>query len=168
MLLWRVDYDSEPAYYRIFGHHVGFISCQSTHRALKRLVPWLLNFYFLGLFPPETAFFSYNRDVVPKTHCDGCCELFWRYFYWRWRDWFGDTWTNIVMELLLMDLFSNAPSSHNLLIDPAFPGEKVSKAGPPPPPLPLGPKQCDIVHQAATFETLSHWIMLWVLFGSHI
>ena len=33
-----------------------------------------------------------------------------------------------------MDLFSNAPSSHNLLIDPAFPGEKVSKAGPPPPP----------------------------------
>ena len=33
------------------------ISCQSTHRALKCLVPWLLNFYFLGLFPPETAFF---------------------------------------------------------------------------------------------------------------
>ena len=71
---------------------------------------------------------------MPKTHCDGCCELFWRYFYWRQRDWFGDTWTNIVMELLLMDLFSNAPSSHNLLIDPAFPGEKVSKAGPPPTP----------------------------------
>ena len=58
------------------------------------------------------------------------------------------------MELLLMDLFSNAPSSHNLLIDPAFPGEKVSKAGPPP--VPLSPKQCDIVHQAATFGILSH------------
>ena len=25
MLLWRVDYDSEPAYCKIFGHHVGYI-----------------------------------------------------------------------------------------------------------------------------------------------
>ena len=138
MLLWRVDYDSEPAYCKIFGHHVGYILPIHT-QSTQTFSPLVTKFLLFRLISSRNGVFSYNRDVVPKNHWDLCCGLFWRYFYWRWRDWFGDTWTNIVMELLLMDLFSNASRHTTCWSILLFPVKKCQKQVPLPPHSPLVP-----------------------------
>ena len=79
MLLWRVDYDSEPAYCKIFGHHVGYILPIHT-QSTQTFSPLVTKFLLFRLISSRNGVFSYNSDVVPKTHCDRCCELFLKVF----------------------------------------------------------------------------------------
>ena len=166
MLLRRVDYDSEPAYCKIFGHHVGYILPIHKQRT-QTFSPLVTKFLLFRLISSRNGVFSYNMDVVPKTHFDRCCELFLKVFLLTpaWLIWRH------------MDQHCNGAAADGSFFKCALVTQLVDRScfsrwksvkSSSPPPLPLGPKQCDIVHHAATFGILSHWIMLWVLFGSHI